>query len=331
MKRANKFIISPTWALMLSDMGIDVNLALQYAKLPADFFHQDNASLSPAGYFQLWLGIEKAAGEKDIPLLLAKHMTVETFDAPFFAAICSNNLNMALNRLKQYKPLIGPMLLGLKETVESTQVTISCYGYTGKLPACLGLTEAVFFTQLARLATREYIRPKEVLMAQLPADVKAYEDYFGCKVKQGKEYTLTFTAEDANLPFLTRNAAMWEFFEAKLNQKLADLDTNASTVDRVRAVLFEALPGGQSSIEYVASNLAMSKRSLQRKLTAEAESFQSVLQAVRGDLADHYLERSEMSLGEISFLLGFQEPNSFIRAYSAWKGISPGSFRDMQH
>ena len=64
----------------------------------------------------------------------------------------------------------------------------------------------------------------------------------------------------------------------------------------------------------------MSKRTLQRKLTSEAESFQSVLQSVRAELADHYLESSKMSLGEIAFLIGFRESNSFIRAYSTWKG-----------
>lgn len=93
----------------------------------------------------------------------------------------------------------------------------------------------------------------------------------------------------------------------------------------------EALPSGQSSIEDVAAKLAMSKRTLQRKLNNDKENFQTLLQEVRVDLADHYLERSEVSLGEISFLLGFQESNSFIRAYSAWKGVSPGYYREQCH
>ena len=91
---------------------------------------------------------------------------------------------------------------------------------------------------------------------------------------------------------------MWDFFESKLNQNLANLEANATTVERVRAVLLEAIPSGDCSIERVASDLAMSKRTLQRKLTAEADSFQSILQNVRSELADHYLEKSKLSLGK---------------------------------
>ena len=331
MKRANKFLMSPTWLLFLKDMGINVDLVLAHAKLPADFFHQANASLSPAGYFRFWHAIEVAAAGKDVPLLLAENMKAESFDAPIFASICSANLNMALARLQQYKPLIGPMLLDIESSDIKTRIIMSCYGYDGRLPGAFGLTEAVFFTQLARLATRERIVPTAVELCELPQNLSDYEHYFGCKVKKAEDYSVTFSADDATRPFMTRNAVMWEFFESKLNQKLADLDASSTIVERVRAVLFEALPSGQNSIEHVASQLAMSKRSLQRKLTSEAESYQSVLQSVRADLADHYLERSDMSLGEISFLLGFQEPNSFIRAYSTWKGMSPGSFRDIRH
>ncbi len=121
---------------------------------------------------------------------------------------------------------------------------------------------------------------------------------------------------------------MWAFFEDKLNQQLANLDANATTTERIRAILLESLPIGLSSIDHVADKLSISKRTLQRKLSTEAESYQHILQSVRHELAEHYLKKSHMTLGEISFLLGFNEVNSFIRAYSAWKGISPGHYRD---
>ncbi|WED21150.1 AraC family transcriptional regulator [Vibrio sp. JC009] len=331
MKRANKFVISPTWKLLLSDMQIDINAVLANARLPADLFNRPNPTLSPVEYFQLWYGIDKAAGERQLPLLLARHMTVESFDAPIFASICSQDLNTAVSRLREYKPLIGPMILDIEETEKETRLEISCYGHQGPLPASLSLSEMVFFTQLARLATREPITPLAVELPELPENTEEFESYFGCKLEPGKQVAIRFSAEDARKPFMTQNAAMWEFFESKLNQKLADMTSSANTVDRVRAVLLEALPGGQSTIEHVAEKLAMSKRTLQRKLTAEAETYQSVLQSVRAELADHYLEKSSMSLGEISFLLGFSESNSFIRAYSSWKGISPGNYREMFH
>lgn len=331
MKRTNKFVVSPNWLLFFNDMKIDVLSVLNHAQLPADLFALEGATLSPNEYFRLWEGIEKASNEIDLPLELAKQMKAEVFDPPIFASICSPNLNIALQRLSQYKPLIGPMELDIKISETSTKLSLSCYGYDLKLPKLLGLCELVFFTQLARLATRSHIQPTYISLENIPKEPRAYEQYFGCKIKKSNKVSIQFEAQDAKKPFLTSNALMWDFFEQKLNQKLSDLNSQASTTDRVRAVLLEAIPSGNCSIESIANELAMSKRTLQRKLTNEAESFQSILQTVRSELADYYLEKSKLSLGEISFLLGFNEPNSFIRAYSNWKGIPPGSFREQFH
>ena len=118
------------------------------------------------------------------------------------------------------------------------------------------------------------------------------------------------------------------FFEPGLKQKLIDLELEASTADRVKSALLEMLPSGQTSIEEVANRLAISKRSIQRRLNAEGSNYQTVLNATREELAKHYLSKSSFSQGEISFLLGFQDTNSFTRAFSSWTGKTPGQFRD---
>jgi len=331
MKRARNFNVSPNWELLLKDLGIDIPLVLSHAGLPADIFGREQATLTPTQYFSLWYGVEKAAEGLDVPLLLAKHISVEAFDPPIFACLCSENLNAALRRLSHYKPLVGPMDLSIEENQKATRLEINCYGAEGNIPKSLGLTELVFFTQLSRIATRTGVKPIKIELPELPEAKARYEEFFGCKMTKSSSMAISFSYEDATRPFLTSNQPMWEFFESKLNQKLAQLDQSASTVDRVRAILIEMLPSGDSSIETVTQRLAMSKRTLQRKLSAEAETFQTVLQDVRSELADHYLGKSDIPLTEIAFLLGFQESNSFIRAYSSWKGISPGSYREHAH
>ena len=332
MKTANKFSLSPKWQLLLKDMGIDVNAVLTFAKLPADLFKQQDLSLSAAEYFQLWQAIDMAAGNQEVALMFAQSVSAESFDAPIFAALCCQDMNSAVKRLKQYKPLIGPMILDIEQSNEETQLTISCAANELQMPYALCMSEAVFFTQLARIGTREHVVPLRVQMPFEPNQRSLYEEYFGCKIIQGNSVQVSFNGQDAARPFLTSSGAMWEFFEEKLNKKLADVIPGATTAQRVEATLIEALPSGEASIEFVAAKLAMSKRTLQRKLTDEAETFQSILLSVRAALAEHYLLQSELSLGEISYLLGFKEPNSFIRAFSSWKGISPSSFRhQVQH
>ncbi|CAK2649586.1 AraC family transcriptional regulator [Vibrio crassostreae] len=329
MKRANKFLVPPNWKVLFNDLGIDLQQALRYAELPLMLFSQSKVILSPPQYFQLWRGIEASAQAKeiDIALKLAEVMSIESFDVPIFAAICSPNLNAAVKRLQEYKPLIGPMELNIQQTEQYTQIDISCYGYEGTLPRTLNLVELVFFTQLARLATRKCVQPIEIILPELPSNLSPYQTYFGCSIHQGKQTSIAFSAEDARTPFLTDNQLMVSVFESALRQRLETITHIGTTSDAVYKVLLDLLPQGDSSIESVASFMALSKRTLQRKLATEGVSYQTVLQKVRQQLAEYYLNETELPLIEVSFLLGFQEPNSFIRAYSAWTGVSPGQVR----
>jgi AraC-like DNA-binding protein len=120
---------------------------------------------------------------------------------------------------------------------------------------------------------------------------------------------------------------MWKFFEPALRQRLPDLDKHASTVERLRSALLEALPAGELSMSGVCRKLGVSKRTLQRRLQEEGSSFQQTLDALRNSLAHHYLHNSSLSSTEISFLLGFEGPNSFVRAFQAWTGSTPQAVR----
>lgn len=328
-KTMNKFIIPPNWKVLFNDLGIDLQEALSCAGLPEFLFRQPSVQLSASEYFQLWHGIESTAEVNgiDVALKLAQVMSFECFDVPIFAAICSPNLNEAVKRLQEYKPLIGPMTLDIEETAQHTKINISCYGYEGNLPSALNLVELVFFTQLTRLATRKHIRPVEISLSELPFKLESYQTYFGCSIHQGHETSISFNAEDACTPFLTDNKMMLSMFEGDLEQKLASIETINKMAHSVSEILLKLLPQGKSSIQTVASNMAMSTRTLQRKLAEDGLSYQTILQKIRHQLAEHYLHNTELPLIEISFLLGFQESNSFIRAYSAWTGVSPGRVR----
>lgn len=327
MKQVTSFRVMPGWKLLLDDMGINSTHVLTIAGLPADLFVRQDATLTIEQYFRLVQGLDEVAGEREFPLMLAQAISAEAFDPPIFASLCSQNLNIALQRLSQYKRLIGPMNLKLEIGQQQTTAEISFYSHSGEVPCLLGVMELVFFTQLARLGTRKEIKPLLVELNKLPNQLEPYQTYFGAPIHLASVNRITFSNNDALKPFLSENSEMWGFFKDGLNQRLSQLDCNATTVDRVRSVLLEMLPSGQSSIEEVAQRLAVSKRSLQRRLSAEASSYQLVINGVREELAQHYLANPELSSGEISFLLGFQDGNSFIRAFNTWTGITPGEYR----
>jgi AraC-like DNA-binding protein len=95
----------------------------------------------------------------------------------------------------------------------------------------------------------------------------------------------------------------------------------------VRAVLHETLPAGDSSITAVTKRLAISSRTLQRQPREEGRTYQAVLASTRENLAKHYLRRGNLRTGEIAYLLGYGDTNSFYRAFRRWTGTTPEPLR----
>ncbi len=323
---AQAFKLSDNWKIILRDLGLRPGNVLRRAGLPADLFARENASVSAEEYFRLWNALEEEMGDRSLPLEGGQGVSVEAFDPPIFAALCSPDLNTAAERLSKFKPLIGPLTLDVDIGPEQT---VLAYGNleAGPLPVSLGMTELVFLVHFARLATRTHLYPLQVMTPQ-PLDPAApFEDFFGVRLRRGPTYSVAFSALDAKRPFLTANVGMWTFFEPALNQRLAEIEREASIAERVNAALFEMLPSGRSSVHAVSTTLGMSTRSLQRYLRREGTSFQQVLSEARERLARHYLRHSSMTGAEISFLLGYDDPNSFFRAFRTWTGQTPEGLR----
>lgn len=77
----------------------------------------------------------------------------------------------------------------------------------------------------------------------------------------------------------------------------------------------------------VAKELGIGTRTLQRRLASENTTWLAVLSDTRERLARHYLRRTTMSPAEVSFLLGFENPNSLFRAFHRWTGTTPEAWR----
>jgi AraC-like DNA-binding protein len=83
----------------------------------------------------------------------------------------------------------------------------------------------------------------------------------------------------------------------------------------VKTALKRLLAGQRPSIQEVARPLGLSSRTLQRRLTECGLTFQRLVEESRRELAAHYLGHSKLELNEIAYLLGYDDPNSFFRAF----------------
>src|SRR6266446_2248084 len=109
--------------------------------------------------------------------------------------------------------------------------------------------------------------------------------------------------------------------------ELARRPGNTSVVEDVRTALRKRISVERPSVAKVAKELALSSRSLQRRLEELGTSYQAVLGDVRRETALRLLESTDLDAGQVAFLLGFAELNSFTRAFRAWEGTTPSRWR----
>ncbi|PZQ22460.1 MAG: AraC family transcriptional regulator [Sphingopyxis macrogoltabida] len=323
----HSYALDTTWRTLLVDLGLKPADVLRRAGLPEDLLLQPSARLPSPDYYRLWYSIEELTGDPLLPLRLVEAVRAESFSPPLFAALCSPNLLAAVQRVERYKRLIGPIRFEVVQTPGRMTVEFVWLDAPFVPPTAFVMMELLFSVQLARMGTRQPIRPVEVMMTHPPAPLKPYEDFLGIRMTTGDRNSVAFAAEDAAAPFLTSNDMLWAAFEPDLRQRLADLDVLVTTAKRVHAALLEGLPSGLITVEAIATKLGLSKRTLQRRIEAEGTNFQDILKGTREALARHYLQKTRLPIAEISFLLGFDEPNSFHRAFRAWTGSTPDGLR----
>lgn len=338
-----KYKLDVGWLLLLNDLNIAPEDLLRKAQLPASMMNNSQVELSVDEYYRLWESLVTMSDDDAFPLKVVQAISPEMFNPPMFASLCSPNFVVAVQRLKQYKPLIGPMTLELDEEKHSnpkaiaeknTVITLAGLPKDQPLPVWLSLMELLFFVHLLRIATREHVIPVRVELAH---DVKQitnlaeYTDFLGVDIVTSDANRIVLSHASMQMPFMTVNDALWQVFEPDLRRRLHELDASASFKERIRAYLFETIASGEISMQNVAAQLAMSPRTMQRRLKEEDTNFQQELAEVRKDLATHYLNRTDYSSAEIAFLLGYDDPNSFFRAFNQWTGQTPEAVRKNAH
>lgn len=159
-------------------------------------------------------------------------------------------------------------------------------------------------------------------------DISVYETHFGCPVhfESGRD-ALLVSEESIDAPNRLGDETIAGFFDRHLEQQLASLTQDSSLELRVRRAVANMLSEGVPTLSSIASELAMSGRTLQRRLSEDGHSFQSVVDMARKDLAQRLLSETDYSLAEVAFLTGFAEQSGFTRAFKRWAGQTPRSYR----
>lgn len=330
MSHAQRYAIAAPAQQICQVIGIDPARVARRAGLAPDFMGEGARLVTASEFYALWDAMDAEARRPELPDVLADAILRSGFDSAVYSFFCSPTVRIGLERKALFKPLLAPIDMEVKSTSDGVAISFSSIEPTRLLPSLFGWFDLVYFVRAIRQATGEHVVPLRIEAPLSRADWSSMDDLFGCTYSSGARFRMLLSAEDANLPLISRNDGLWAELEQGLRARFANELPPQSTAARVRQALVDGLPGGQVTADQVSRALAMSKRSLQRRLSEEGSNFKHLLEDTRRAMAMNYLQNSELSVQEIAFLLGFRDPSSFFRAFRAWTGQTPLSMRQQR-
>lgn len=114
-----------------------------------------------------------------------------------------------------------------------------------------------------------------------------------------------------------------------MNLDSPSLEAATAISTQVRNFIIRLLVEGDCTHKRVSAALGLHPRTLQRRLRQEGESFQSIKDGVRREVALRYLQQPDASLVRLTEILGYSETSVLSRSCNRWFATSPRRLRSM--
>lgn len=281
-----------------------------------------------------WWGLlEELATLHPIPALgIQIGMRGEIQDAGilgYLAASC-DSLVEAVARLQRFEPLLQNLSHSWVK-IKQDHIYIGWEG-SGNESTVLSNDVVVSGTLafIRKLIGTQTFTPLEVELAGIPVDEqKEYERLLGCPVVITDDVlAMKLPLSMLQLSIDNSNPQLRLILEQQAESILATLPKPDEFLKDIQQHILNGLEVGQLSMKWLAGKLGISESSLYRKLSERGRSYQNLLDELRCQLAIRYIKNPDLSLTEISLMLGFSEHSAFTRAFKKWVGQTPLKYRN---
>jgi AraC-like DNA-binding protein len=325
------FRVSGSTFQKMEELGVSAATVLRRAGLPQGYSKEPRVLLKTEELFALWRAIGEVSTDPALGLLLGTENRIERFHPIGVAALSSENFGSAIDQMARYKQLTCPEEILQEKDDDEWSIQFRWLLADEVEPPVLNDCCFAWVLSVARHGTGTRLSPLRVEFVQDRPHLRAIERHFGCRVICGApRNAIVFRAADAERPFVTRNAELLGMLAPQFEEELKQENGDDNFVERVRIAIQQKLTGRRPNVEDIADALHISSRTLQRRLQDQGSSFQRVLEEARHQLARHYLNNSVLELNEAAYLLGYEDGNSFVRAFRNWEGVPPSRWREQQ-
>jgi AraC-like DNA-binding protein len=310
----------------LEALGVRVDRARERSGIGA------SQSVTTEQFFAFWRAVGEEAERADLGLILGAEAPDHGYSVASSAALHAPNLREALKTLARYKRLTCPEHVELEVSHMQANVRFHWTLATSEVPRLLVDSTFASFVSLARIGTGGKASPVrlELVRRAKKAESAQLRTHFGCPIVFGASVDrIVFAESSLDVPFVTSDSAAFSRVVPGLEAELVGRARRSTLRDEVRVAIARNMSSGaRPTVDAIARRLRVSSRTLQRRLGEERTSYQEQLDQVRRTSARRLLANTELPPVDIAFLLGFEEPNSFTRAFRNWERTSPSQWRE---
>lgn len=318
----------------LERRGVAPQRLLAGVQLEPSILDQREARIAASVYVDLLeLGLA-LSGDADLGLHLGEAVRPGHFGVLGYLLMSCATLGDALHRQARYAELVGS--LGRVELADEPP-------HAGHEPLVRHSWEPLLPRQQRQLAEETlacWLRfghwisgleqaPLEVRFRHpAPADTTEHRRIFRCPVLFGQaDNALVFPRRLLALPLGQADSQIQRTLDAYAGRLLESIRRGEGVLERARQCLAERLPEQAVDLEALAGELALSPRTLQRRLRDSGLSFSRLVDETRQQLVLHHLRDPALELADVASLVGFSETGSLARAFRRWTGQSLGQYR----
>jgi AraC-like DNA-binding protein len=312
-------------------LGLDTDEILASAGLDRSTVEDPDGHLSAAQLTELWRRAYQASGDPDLALHAAETLRFGAYRVIDYLAASAATVGLALTQVSAYFPIINSAVRLPITAHQGGGLTLGIVCPADPAALSRPYVEYAFAAVFLRVRAGTSV-PFPLTRVDLafppPADMAEHERIFQCPVR--------FDAERSALHI---SRAAWDTENSRADPDLfgvlADharilghkVPDEPLPVREARRVIVEQLSHGTPSLDAVAKQLAMSPRTLQRRLRDHGLGYADLLDQTRASAAKSYLADQQISVAEVAFMVGFAEQSSFTHAFKRWTGQSPNEYR----
>jgi AraC-like DNA-binding protein len=309
--------------------GIDVGPLMVKAGLKRQQVEEQDARLAAQGQINLLELIAKALRDDLLGFHLACDLDLRELGLLYYVLNSSDLLGEALRRAERYCAIVDEAVrLHVREGKELA-LPIECIG-VGRLSNQHQIEAWVIsLVRICRRLTNRHLRPSYVsFVHRRKGGCPEMEAFMGCNITFGANADkIAFVRATKQAPVLGAdpylNRLLIKYCEEARSHRAA---RSTFRID-VENAIAPLLPHGKARASEIARRLSVSPRTLMRRLAEEGLTFSAVLDRLRTNLAQRYLQDRDLSISKIAWLLGYGEPSAFTHAYKRWTGRTPREVR----